>query len=113
MARCGRGEVALSYCGAALPPDPEIALWPYFDKEADLAYIGYDIQELLEAGRREQDLDARRAIYEEIQQRIAEDVPVIPLFYPEAVLAMRNTVKGMKVDLFRFFWAYDAYIDAP
>lgn len=110
MDLCGRHEVPLSYAGITRPPDPDLALTIYHDENGAINFVQYDIQELLEAGRTEQDVDARRAIYEEIQQRLTEDAAMIPLFYPDSVLAMGNYVQGMEVDMMRGYWAYDTSI---
>ncbi len=112
MDALGRGEAPMSYSGIARPPDPDYALTNYWDVNGPLNFIQYDIQDLLDAGRSEQNVEARRAIYEDIQRRIAEDVPAIPIFYPSSILAMQSYVKGMEVDLQRGYWAYNTYIEA-
>ena len=106
----GRGEAPLAFAGLSRPPDPDLSLTIYHDENGALNFVRYDIQDLLEAGRIEQDQDARRAIYEEIQQRMMEDAAVIPLFYPDSIIAMANYVQGMEVDLMRGFWSYGTYI---
>jgi ABC-type transport system substrate-binding protein len=83
----------------------------YFDEQGAWNYIHYDIQDLLERGRSETDPEARRAIYEEIQRKIAEDVPAIPLAVSVYTIAIQNYVKGMTPDLFRGYWAYEVYIE--
>jgi peptide/nickel transport system substrate-binding protein len=72
----------------------------------------YDANDgLIDAGRRELNLDLRRRIYAEIQKRIAEDVPVIPLINTTQVIAHRAQLKGYVVGLnfetlfYPLYWA--------
>ena len=105
------GNIAIGGATTSRPPEPDYVLSVYFDEDGAWNYIHYDIQDLLEQGRSETDLDARRAIYEEVQRRIAEDVPAIPLAISVYTIAMQDYVKGMVPDLFRGYWAYDVYIE--
>lgn len=112
-ARLINQESPLTYLGTAKPPDPDMALTVWFDANSPSALTGYtETQDLLEAGRVELDPDARGAIYEDIMKKMAEDVPVVSFFHPQAIIAMQNYVKGMEVDLLRGFWSYDVSIEA-
>jgi len=105
------GNIALGGATTSRPPEPDYVLSVYFDEQGAWNYIHYDIQDLLERGRSETDPEARRAIYEEIQRKIAEDVPAIPLAVSVYTIAIQNYVKGMTPDLFRGYWAYEVYIE--
>jgi len=60
-------------------------------------YRSADIDRLTEAGRRELDLRKRKAIYGEIQRRIATDVPVIALWHEDNVVLVNSDVHGYRV----------------
>jgi len=94
-----RGEPPVSWIPlSARPPDPDIPLSMMFHTMSfppGLNYMYYDqIDDLLEQARVETDVEARRAIYEEIQRKIADDVPCIPLYHGVQAYAMRSNVKG-------------------
>jgi peptide/nickel transport system substrate-binding protein len=52
---------------------------------------------LAERGRRELDRPARRAIYSEIQKRLAEQLPIIPLWHEDNVVVANRTVDGYTI----------------
>lgn len=47
-----------------------------------------------DAGQRELDRSARRALYAKLSARLAEDLPVLPLVYPTSVTATSARLKG-------------------
>jgi peptide/nickel transport system substrate-binding protein len=56
------------------------------------------------------DTDARRLeIYKEIQRKIAEDEPVVPVFYLKVVVAARKNVKNVPVGIINDMWMYRTY----
>ena len=52
---------------------------------------------LLKAGQVAPDGEERAAIYADLQQLLAEDVPYIPLYYPSIVTGVRSNVQGLVV----------------
>jgi peptide/nickel transport system substrate-binding protein len=60
-------------------------------------YSNPEIDRLTEAGRRELDLEKRKAIYAEAQRIVAEDVPVIPLFHEDNVVLTNVDVQGYTI----------------
>jgi peptide/nickel transport system substrate-binding protein len=52
------------------------------------------IDGLIDAGRRETKVDLRRRIYVQIQRKIAEDVPLVPIINTTQVIAHRANLKG-------------------
>jgi len=60
-------------------------------------YTNDRVTALLEEGRTTPDGDARKDIYLEIQQILANDVPYIPLFYPSNVKASTSAVHDLTV----------------
>ncbi len=53
--------------------------------------------DLMNRGRVTPDGDERAAIYKELQQVLADDVPYIPLYYPDIVVGVRGEVEGLVI----------------
>ena len=60
-------------------------------------YRSARVDELAEAGRRELDLDRRKAMYAEIQQLVARDVPVVALWHEDNVVLHNRDVTGYQI----------------
>jgi peptide/nickel transport system substrate-binding protein len=60
-------------------------------------YINKHVDELVEAGRRELDREKRKAIYDEVQRIIADDLPIIPLFHEDNVVLENVDVHGYAI----------------
>jgi len=60
-------------------------------------YSNPRVDSLIEAARRELDRDKRAAMYAEIQQRIAEDLPYINLWYLDNVLVHSRRVRNLRL----------------
>ncbi|MCA9674882.1 MAG: ABC transporter substrate-binding protein [Kofleriaceae bacterium] len=60
-------------------------------------YRNARVDELAEAGRRELDLDRRKAMYAEIQQLVARDVPVVALWHEDNVVLHNRDVTGYQI----------------
>jgi len=56
-----------------------------------------EIDALIEAGRRELDREQRKVIYGKIQERMAELVPVVPLWHEDNVVLVNRAVEGYRV----------------
>lgn len=83
-------------------PDPDLAVrWALCGScGTDSFYSYYDnsrIDELTELGLREADLQARQAIYQEIQQIALDEVAQIPLYYAPYTHAMKATVQNLRM----------------
>lgn len=52
------------------------------------------IDGLIDAGRRETNVELRRRIYVQIQRKIAEDVPMVPIINTTQVIAHRSDLRG-------------------
>jgi peptide/nickel transport system substrate-binding protein len=60
------------------------------------SYANPEVDRLLEAGRRTCDEASRKAIYGELQARLAEDQPIVFLFVPEALNAVAARIQGVE-----------------
>ena len=88
----------------------EMILWPYgwFDPDilASLFYTGRSIRthystpeldRLLDAGRTTMDHERRMAIYFDVQKKLVEAAPWVPLYVREHAIAVRSEVADVKV----------------
>ncbi len=78
------------------PPDPDL-YDHYFSESAQnrWAYKNPQLDELLVQARSEADRAKRVQLYHEIQKLIAEDLPVIYLYYPRELQAVSKRTKGL------------------
>jgi len=60
-------------------------------------YRNADIDAWTEAARRQLDRDARKALYARIQRKIAEDVPIVPLWHEDNVVLANRDVHGYTI----------------
>lgn len=58
-------------------------------------YCNPDVDALFEAGRTTLDLEARKAIYSQIQQLLVDDAPLIFTFYRPIILAYSSRIEGV------------------
>ena len=78
------------------PPDPDLI--EYYGCGAGIMnmyqYCNPEADKLMEAGRSIFDKEKRAVIYKKFQEIIAEDAPVIYLYYPSEIRAMNKRVKN-------------------
>jgi peptide/nickel transport system substrate-binding protein len=63
-------------------PDPN-SFWEHFATEGQVNFTGYsnpEVDDLLERGKSENDLEERVALYHEVQEHLVADIPEIALF---------------------------------
>ncbi len=110
LAARGAGTPATVITGVTGPADPDAPLWTLLHSASfppglnTAHYRGVD--SLLESAQTELDRSKRLAIYRQVQEKIREDVPVIPLYDDVLFAAARNTVKGFKPDPQFTIWLY-------
>jgi peptide/nickel transport system substrate-binding protein len=110
-----QGEYQLLTSPLGRPPDPDLPLSiayhsGNFPPGSNVSY--YDqIDDLIEAGRKEMDPEKRKAIYAEIQKKMAEDEPVVPIGFQMVIAAMQPYVKGYTPGLSNEFWLYPMYFE--
>ncbi|WP_428416649.1 glutathione ABC transporter substrate-binding protein [Phocicoccus schoeneichii] len=89
--------------------DPDNIITPLFTTKSHGAsgnrafYTNERVDELAEEARRENDEDKRREMYEEIQQLIIEDAPVISVRYTENLNARVNALQDIEIDRYDLF----------
>lgn len=83
--------------------DPDQSLWPLFHSSMHGAqgnrtfYDNPELDELLEAGREETDDEARAEIYQEAQEILVEDAPMVYMRQALSMNAHRTNVEGLYI----------------
>lgn len=81
------------------PPDPDV--FPYYHSSAAdggnnaTMYRSEEADALLERGRETSDPQERAAIYRDLQRLLAEELPMIYLWYPDEIVAIGTTLEGV------------------
>lgn len=77
------------------PPDPDISTYYMTGAGGNTSeFSDPRVDELLTRGRATFDPEKRAAIYKELQKIIAEEAPVIYLYYPKEIRVMNEKVQG-------------------
>jgi len=71
-----------------------------------ISYANPEVDRLLEAGRRTYDRKAREKIYKKIHRLLAEDLPYIFLYYPEALPVIHHRFQGPEVAAAGIGWNF-------
>lgn len=110
LAARGAGTPAAVITGVTGPADADAPLWTLLHSAGfppGLNTARYRaIDDLLEAAQTELDRGKRLALYRRVQEKIREDVPVIPLYDDVLFAAARNDVKGFRPDPQFTIWLY-------
>jgi peptide/nickel transport system substrate-binding protein len=93
-------------------PDPDGLLYILFHSKGFANTTGYKnerVDKLLEEGRNTYDQAARNKIYDEAQDIIAKDIPMLSLLYSVEFAALRDNVRGFawipdQIPRFRDLW---------
>lgn len=79
--------------------DPDsYSIWHSSQYPGGLNFIGYSnpkVDNLLDAGRREQSKEGRKKIYAKMYKEITADAPYIFLWYPKSLAGVRDRVGGL------------------
>ncbi|HLG51423.1 MAG TPA: ABC transporter substrate-binding protein, partial [Chloroflexota bacterium] len=81
-------------------PDPQDFLDILFSGQSDANYSGYDdptVNRLLATAATEASMDRRIALYREVQRKVIEDAPVIPVVFDTEYTLVRPTVHGLTI----------------
>jgi peptide/nickel transport system substrate-binding protein len=97
-----RDYVAALYEWKAMPPDPDLyALWHSTQARTNgqnLVGLRDDMLDiLLEEGRLQFDSAIRKRLYDQFQQRFAEQVPALPLFHPVYNYVLSRRVHDVQI----------------
>jgi peptide/nickel transport system substrate-binding protein len=91
------------------PPDPDVSTYYMTGAGGNTsAYSNPKVDALLEKGRSTVSQAERAKAYHELQEIIAEDAPIVYLYYPSEIRLMNSRVKGFPSIGYRdaFAWAH-------
>ncbi len=80
-------------------PDPDGLLYILFHSKGfanTTKYKNEKVDSLLEQARQSYDQTKRKALYSEAQKLIAQDVPMMPLFFSVEYAALRDSVQNFQ-----------------
>ena len=95
-------------------PDPQAVLDPLFRSNSVSNYSGYrspDVDALLLQARGEHDSDRRRQTLAEIEQRIATDSPVTPLWHGKSYVLVKPWVRDVQLSATARPWLNRVHLD--
>jgi peptide/nickel transport system substrate-binding protein len=88
--------------------DASLFNWTYGDIEPDAfatlrsdgpqnwnSYKNPKMDELLDKGRVETDAEKRKAIYSEVQKIVSDEIPMLYIYFPEAISVYNKRIKGL------------------
>ena len=95
------GDFDVVVLGWSLSLDPDqFNIWHSSQQgPGQFNFVGYDnkkVDQLLEKGRRELDLDKREKIYHEFSQQLLDDSPIVYLYAGYGLTAVNKRIKGIK-----------------
>ncbi len=94
-----RFEAVLLGWSIGLDPDQYDIWYSGKTKEKELNFVSYsnpEVDALLERGRRTFDIGERKKAYDRMQEILAEDLPYIFLYVPDATVIVNGRFKGIK-----------------
>jgi peptide/nickel transport system substrate-binding protein len=95
------------------PPDPDISTYYMTGAGGNTSeYSNPEVDALLEQGRSTIDQNGRAQVYKKLQEVIAENAPIIYLYYPKELQLMKARVKGFPAIGYRdaLTWAHKIWI---
>ncbi len=100
----------------AVAGDPDYGLYPVFHStmstSGNMSQVNDSkVDQLLEAGRYESDVEKRKAIYAELQAYLAENAYDLPLWEDVNINAYQSYVKGFVNDANKFYHFNTVYFD--
>jgi peptide/nickel transport system substrate-binding protein len=69
----------------------------HFDGKNRFHYRNAAVDRLLDDAAAVRDFSARRPLYAQVQRRLADDLPMLPLWHEDNVVAARRTVEGYRI----------------
>lgn len=92
MLNSGQADAPEANSILAFQTDPE-----GFSQSFWTHYTNDDVTKLLYEGQKTLDGADRSKIYEDIQQTLADEVPYIPLYYPDILIGVRTSIENLVV----------------
>lgn len=97
--------------GWSLSRDPDqYSIWHSSQRKPGqynfVGYVNYEVDKLLELGRKEFNFENRKQIYKKIHQIIHDDIPYIFLYYPESMPVVHKRIKNVEVSKIGIGWNF-------
>jgi peptide/nickel transport system substrate-binding protein len=89
--------------------DPDIWYFSFHSSQANPIWTSPEADQLLDRGRRLMDMAERTANYAELSRMVAEEVPIISLFYTYSYTAHRRNLRGLHIAIDGAIHFEDAY----
>ena len=93
--------------------DPDDYLFPFLHSSGAASlgsfYNDSTMDQLLENARKTSDIDERTDLYEQVQEKLAEDVPYIPLWQAKQYVVYKKGIVGVILDATQIFRYYTIY----
>jgi len=100
--RCDKGEHDIVLLGWVGPPDPDFFLYPLFTMKPGnknrAFYQNRELSALLEKAKVTLNPEKRLQYYWRAQEMIHEDLPWIPLFHQESLVAFHNNLENLVIN---------------
>lgn len=100
--RCDKGEHDIVLLGWVGPPDPDFFLYPLFTMKPGnknrAFYQNKQLSALLEKAKITLSHEKRRQYYLKAQEILHEDLPWIPLFHQESLVAYRSNLENLVIN---------------
>ena len=111
-----KGDLMTCYTGVAGPPDPDSPIITLFAKQSfppGLNTSHYDgVEDLLAKLAVTQDADQRRSLYHDILRKTMTDLPVIPIYAEQLLVAHSEHVQGLVLNSLNTLQVYGASVKA-
>jgi len=111
-----KGDYELMYGSVSRPPDPDIMFSTYLHSSNApypnyLCYKNKEVDDLIEQGNREPNVDKRKNIYHRIQDIAADETPLVPISYRTVLVAWRSHVKGYTFNPLASYFLYGISVE--
>lgn len=101
MAQRKSGNYDLASFSTSTLNDPHDGVWDFYSAQTkESGYHNEKVDELINAGNAELDVEKRKPIYHELYKELANDPPVILLAYRQILSASSARVKGFNPDIY-------------
>ncbi len=96
-------------------PDADVYLYPNFTEHSGSlnksGYINPRLSNLIDKARMTSDKKVRKSLYFESQEILHNDLPWIPLYYPNELLLLNKNVKNLSIQPLSFLNFRDVFFD--
>ncbi|MDO3413239.1 ABC transporter substrate-binding protein [Saccharibacillus sp. CPCC 101409] len=103
MEKKDKGDYDMFFAAWGLTPDPDSTVYVTDGAQNNSGYSNKEVDELYKQGKKELDLEKRKAIYAEIYQKINADAPEILMYQRTNMNAINGRLDGWDVTPYKEF----------